>query len=513
MGPSPDAPGPPARGAAIRRLAGRTPVLVAAVAVVVGTAVRWWLHRGASPLVWNDTSEYLRAAGLPLSDVDRWAGPRGVLMPLVLSAASSDLRRFVTEQTLIAGLAWGSLAMAVASALRGRWRPWVGGGLVLAVSLTWPVAMWDEQVLTESLALSTLALAAAAALWAARGLTPLRAGALVATVTSWLVVRDSHVVPVVLAALGLAGWAVVRGGDRRRLALLTAGAAVSIAALVSLSAAHGDRERLPLEHVYAVRVLPYADRVAWFVEHGMPEDPALLDTPLVRGPGRASYTPLTVGPVGATWRAWVGDHGRATLVRYVLSHPGYVVSEPLHHPERVFNNRKGLDDYRPLARREVPGLAAVAYPPVPVTVTVAAAAAVLAWWRRVLGHATFVTGAVLVATSLPHALVVWHSDGMESARHLLVPGMQLRVGTLLLVVAGVMARRQGERPRPARRRSGTPPSGHDEPPTVARPGERRPATAPATGQERASPHTPQPAPRRRDDRPAPVARRRDGVEG
>src|SRR5690606_36864566 len=45
-----------------------------------------------------------------------------------------------------------------------------------------------------------------------------------------------------------------------------------------------------------------------------------------------------------------------------------------------------------------------------------------------------VTGAAGVALAAVHGLVAWHGDGMETARHLVVPALQLRVGVLLLAV-------------------------------------------------------------------------------
>ena len=36
--------------------------------------------------------------------------------------------------------------------------------------------------------------------------------------------------------------------------------------------------------------------------------------------------------------------------------------------------------------------------------------------------------------ALPHGAVAWHSDGMETARHLVVPALQLHLGVLLMVI-------------------------------------------------------------------------------
>ncbi|MGI8755019.1 MAG: hypothetical protein ACR2MB_04000 [Acidimicrobiales bacterium] len=429
---------------------GRTAVLVGATASLLVSASRWWVRNGADPLVWNDTADYLASAGTGWLAPERWYGLRPVLMPALLSAVGSDLESFVTVQTVAAAASWGLLAAAVASSLPRGWRPWVGGATVVAVGVTWPVAMWDQQVLTESLALSTLALVAAAAVWAAQGLDRRRAVALVVSVALWLAVRDSHVVPVAVAAVGLGAWALVRRPRRRRLTVLVAAYLGALAFLVAGAAQAGHRDRMPLEHVYAARVLPYAERVAWFHSHGMPEVPLLLAVPKATTPQGAVFTPLAPAPAYASWRSWLARSGRSTLARYALVHPGYLVGETQHSPERVFNNGEGLATYRPLQMRRVPAVGQVGYLPILAAVAGAAVTVSVADWRRTLTSAPFVAGAVLVTTALPHALVVWHSDAMESARHLLIPSIQARLGALLMVVGAVLA---GPSPQTTSRRT------------------------------------------------------------
>jgi hypothetical protein len=52
-----------------------------------------------------------------------------------------------------------------------------------------------------------------------------------------------------------------------------------------------------------------------------------------------------------------------------------------------------------------------------------------------------VVGAGSVALALPHALVSWHTDAMETARHLIVPALQLHLGALLMVLGVAGAHR------------------------------------------------------------------------
>lgn len=434
-------------------------VAVALVVAVAGGWARWWVRDGAAPLRWNDSIQYLGSAAEPWLSLDRWVGLRPVLMPAALSLVGRRLTTFVTLQTIVAAASWSLLAVAVASKLAPGWRRWLAAAAVLGLSLVWPLSMWDQQVLSESLALSAVTVTAAALIEAAQGLDRRRAVALVAAVTVLLAARDSHVVPVVVGAAALAAWALLRRPPRRRLALLTAGCLLALAFLVSGSARIGHRDSQPIEHLYAARVLPYPDRLSWFAAHGMPDAAKLRELPNAGNPGQAPWVLVKHQPELAGWRSWLLDHGRSIFTRYVMSHPGYVVNEPRRHPERVFNSGRGIGTYRPHRVKVVPGLASVFWPSVPVVLALAAAAAALAWRRRTHRSPLAVAGAVLVVTAAPHAFVVWHSDAMESARHLLIPGLQLRVGALLLLLAATLtgtgrwrparsSGRQPARPRP-----------------------------------------------------------------
>ncbi len=415
-----------------------TAVVIGAMATALGYVWRVWVRGSAPPLVWNDTADYLASASTPLWSADRLLGPRPVLMPLAISAVQHDLVRLVELHDAAAALAWGLLAGVVAGCFDRIGRQLLAACAVLALSLAWPISMWDQQVLTESLALTTFALLAAAGVWFARRPSGARGALLVGAASLWLLARDSHVVPVALLGIGLVvvGW--IGWVAPRRVIAITGAYLVAVAFLVAGSAQYGHRDRIPIEHVYEVRILPHPERVAWFAAHGMPQAQALGDLPVVIDPtGRdAPHTYVDPSP---TWSRWRAD-GRRALLAYAATHPGYVWSEPTRDPERVYNNGDGLATYRPLELNEVPFLATVAAPSVAVTLAAGLLALLVMGIRRVPWGPLATAGAVIVATSGPHALVVWHSDGMESARHLLVPTVQLRTGVLLLVLVAVLGR-------------------------------------------------------------------------
>ena len=232
------------------------------------------------------------------------------------------------------------------------------------------------------------------------------------------------------AGTGGSGW-------RRPLAALGA-AAVALGLLATRGADNGERQAFPTSNLYEVRVLPYPDRVRWFADHGMPQADVFLG-PDARTPSRQpGLAPVVyVGeddPELVEWNDWVADHGQAAFVRYVAAHPGYLVTEPLRVPERTFNNALGdREFYRALDHREVPLVDRLLDRPTTEVLVVAALAVGWAIGRRRVTP-PLVTGAVAVALAVPHGAVAWHSDGMETARHLMIPALQLHLGVVLLLV-------------------------------------------------------------------------------
>ena len=430
---------------------------VALVALVAATRV--WQIAGRGAVWWNDSEDFLAGARTGLFSLDRWAGPRTAAAPLILSLARFEPRMYVNWQAVIAAVCWGALAIAVWTLVAGRWARWAGALAVVAFSCTVPVTMWERSVLSESLAASTLALVVAAGLQLARGATGWRVAGVLAASALWLATRDSHASVALLGAAALGVGLVIaycRGIGRRdapsrgsfsRLVVLACGLFV-LGALAMAAASHGDRYAYPLRNVFEVRVLPYPDRVAWFADHGMPQadrfagPDALL--PVVSDLGQAPVTYVADDAASLQeWLAWVERDGRQAFAAWLATHPGYLVTEPLRDPERSFNNALGdRSFYSPIDQREVPLVSRLLVPSRAVALLVVGAVAVWATYRRQWASPVLLIGAVTVALAAPHGLVSWHSDGMETARHLVIPVLQLHLGALLMVTGtvGVLGR-------------------------------------------------------------------------
>jgi hypothetical protein len=432
--------------------------LVFVASMAVAAAVRTWQVIGREAVWWNDSADFLASARTGLFSVERWAGPRTVAAPLLLSLAQFEPRAYVLWQAAIAVACWAALAASVWTVMgEGRAR-WLGALAIVAFSCTVPVTMWERSVLSESLAASTLALTVAAALQLARGVTWLRVAAVLAASALWLTTRDSHASVVLVASLALgAGLAVTGWRNRHRrkdddaqardraegALILLACWLFTLGAVAWVSASHGDRYVYPLRNVFEARVLPYPDRVAWFADHGMPQAERFVGPdappPVVGGGGEAPVVYVADDePSLRRWLAWVASDGQRTFAAWVATHPAYLVTEPLRNPERTFNNALGdRTYYAPLDQRELPLLTDVLVPGRWVALAAVAVAAAWATRRRRWGSPLLLVGAATVALAVPHALVSWHSDGMETARHLMVPSLQLYLGALLMVLGAV----------------------------------------------------------------------------
>jgi hypothetical protein len=441
--------------------AGRGAVAAFVVALVVGAVVRAWQLAGRGPSVWNDSTDFLTSAESGWLSVELWAGSRTAAVPLLLKLVGGDWLAYVRVQMALSAACWAALASSVAVVTPPSRRGWARGvsvAAVVALSIAFPVAMWERSVLSETLGLATLALLAAATVQLARGVTGWRVAGVAVALALWLLTRDSHTSVALVAAGALGIWLLVAvrqglGTPRvRTLLAVLACCAGGLGLLAGASSSQGERHVLPLFNVYKTRILPYPDRVAWFADAGMPQSERFVG----RGALVASADPgeapmMHVGhedPEFSELVDWVAADGRTALVRWMVTHPTYVFGEPWRDPERTFNNAEGdRGSYAPDDMRTVPVVTELVVPSRPLALAVAAVVAVVGvrrrWWRS----PALVAGAAWVALAGPHALVAWHSDGMETARHLMVPVVQMHLGVVLMCVGAFAAALAESRPR------------------------------------------------------------------
>ncbi len=425
----------------------------------------WYLiaqARGGPVIIWNDSTAYAAVARGPLSSLALWAGQRPPLTPLLIKTVGSEAS-LPTVQAVIAALAWGILAWTVGRLVSAGWRRVAAVFVILAFASTVPITQWNRSALSESVSMSLLALVFAASIWCARRMSWPRIAGLVLVCAAFAAARDAQVWTV--AAIGLAvgidaAWLGLRRGRpgrhsphpdpeatrvnrvAARRAGVLAGCLLAVVVLTEWGTLSSHRTSEDVADVLFVRVFPFPDRVAWFAAHGMPEQTQIDQ--LAHADPAPAHQAKVVGfpptdPQFAALQHWITNQGPGTYLWWLVSHPWYVISEPLLRPERSYNFAQGnLSFYAPLDNPMRSPLTSVLWPPALELVVLAILAVVVGVLSGTWRLRAWRTVAVLSGIGVLAMLVAWHGDGQEVTRHAIEGFAQVRLGVWILVIVGLL---------------------------------------------------------------------------
>ena len=452
-------------GAAVRESLGRAlraPETWGYLLLLAGySALRSAWFADVPALSYRDSESYLRVAGEPLLSLDFWAGGRAWTVPLLYKLLPDTDAALTTGQLVLSLICWAALAGAVARCLRpAAWRV-VAFAAVLAFSMSFAIIRWDRLVLSESVSISLTALVVAA--WLELLRLPRRSavvGVLAASLL-WVFTRDTNGVLVLLTALPVLVW-VARPGrlGRRWAAALAAGLGAIFAANLAASGseeAQLRRNDRPMLHVVGRRVLIHPEQERFFRARGMPAPPPRVRR--YRKQLAAIGDTIPSDPATDRFLRWVRERGRATLARYLITHPRAALRPVVKYRKRLLSGVT-VGYLPPGARPLLPEpLASVVYPnrvrSVLSWLGIVGAAALVAALAG-LARPTWLVAVGVILLQLPHAMLVYHGDTLEIARHAVVMAIMLRLGILLLALLalGGVAERLAQARRPALRRRG-----------------------------------------------------------
>jgi hypothetical protein len=396
--------------------------------------------------VWPDAvfpkQGYLAVAGKGPSRPSFYFAFRPIGYPLFLWVLRRSALATVVAQTAL----YCAVVIALcATAFRFLQSRVIAAATALAfvgIALQAKYAMWNVQILSESLAIS-LGFASIAAWWRF-AVAPSRARARwgFAFVVAWLVVRDAHVLPatVVIVPVALAvAWLGKRLDARARRSLIVGAITVVIVAgysYSSQSASH--RAVLSFHDVVGIRVLPDAQLSRWFARHGMPLDDALRTRTAKSGLADDFY--LSKDPAFAKYRHWARGAGpRALVLSLVVEAPHYARLMNKDLPAVLAGNVQSYDTLGVYDRlpREIPfelggpttrrGLAIWL-----VLAGAGIAGALTLALRRKRGLGPVVFGATALLLTLVEAYTTWGGDPVELERHLI--GALSRLSVILVIV-------------------------------------------------------------------------------
>jgi hypothetical protein len=374
----------------------------------------------------TDTPTYERVAALALWNWRFYAGERGFTIPLFFKIFQTTESRAVA-QLVFSTIAWLVLAGVVARCIEAAWLRPIVFAVVLLVSLTTEVVLWDALLLSESVTFALMALLIAAWLLLVRSPRPLWAGAVLVLSLFWAFARDTNAY--VLLVVGVLVALTVYRPEHRRLKLVLALGCCAIFLLDYGSAQAGKRWLQPMVDIIDHRVLTTPGMERYFVAH--------------------RFDPNSNWPIGD----FVRNASQGVYADYLLGHPGYTLFAPFRgHQQALYStadNAASLIDpnlsiYNDNAsHRFLPlpsSLERIFFPRgIPVVLALLAIVAVFSGVVAGLAGWSFVwlVPMGILLTTYPHFLVAWHQSGVEVDRHALEAALLLRLGTFLLLLFAV----------------------------------------------------------------------------
>jgi hypothetical protein len=342
-------------------------------------------------------------------------------------------------------VAWGILAWTVGRLVGAGWPRVAAGFVVLGFATTLPVVLWNRSELSESLSLSLLALVVAGCIAVSRRPTWPRIAATVVACLGFAATRDAQVWTVGMLALVTLVYALSRLGAGRGLALRAGVLAVSLLGVVALcewGTLSSHRTTPDTADVLFVRIFPYPARVAWFAAHGMPQQHRIDQLAEATVAPQGGVAVVGIDPHDPAFRPferWLRADGDRTYLLWLVTHPGYVVTEPLQRPERAFNFARGdLLFYAPTTQTLRSPLTTLLWPPLLELLLLSAVSLYLGIVTEGWRDRTWWTVVVLTLIGVAAMLVAWHGDGQEVTRHTIEGFAQVRLGVWILFTVGLL---------------------------------------------------------------------------
>ncbi len=432
-----------------RAASGYLTLLANVVPLGVFAAFRLWQALLAPQGIWQDSFAYEASAANPILSWGFWAGSRPPLAPLLWKLTGTPTS-FVAVQTSLAVIAWGFLAVTVGGLAASSWRRLLATAAVLAFACTLTVTEWDWSVLSESLALASLAAIFAFSIRCVRSTGRLNVTGLLCAATAFALARDEDIWTVAL--IGILGLAVslvlaLRSrstgvpGETWILAALGA-ALVCVALVTEIPAVASQRDVTNITDNLVVRIFPYPSRVAWFAGHGMP-DAAQIDqvaSKTVTAPGTAPVVGIDSQTTEfAALDNWISADGPGTYALWLVEHPAFLFGAPFAEPPLTFNDADGdIGFYSAPDRISTSTLDRILFPAPFGELGTLAIALAFVWRRSAWRKEVWVLWA-LGAIGPVSMLLAWQGDGQEVTRHMVEGSVETRLAVLLFLLVAALA--------------------------------------------------------------------------
>ncbi len=429
-------------------------ISVGAIVVFVGVKAFYGLKSltgsgviGPRVIAGYDTDWYAAAASKSMFSSDFWTAVVPAGYPLLIKLAFENWRAVVGLQTAISIACWIYLARNLSGLFVSHVAQCVAVVAVMLTGISASFQIWDVALGTESLSLALLCglFGATCKALSTRGRSR-DVWVMVAWAAAASITRDSNAALLAPLAILALMWLGLRRSRPRRVVYFASVGVVLFAAVGSLAlSSSGRRWYWQMVDTVALRVVDNPRAEPYFAERGLPLSPAVLalhNDYFANGPDLYSRHPRF-----EAYQDWIAAHGRDTYYSFLASHPAWIVTRPVelrsHITSPGFGGQGRQFVYDIPIDDRTRKLGAIAFPEVDALryailgATLVGAAILLLRKKTRSPGVRWAAGVGLVA--VPHALIVYHGDALELARHAIGVTLQLQIVTIAVLAAVVDA--------------------------------------------------------------------------
>lgn len=445
--------------------------LVVAVLIGVSIGLKLLYLEIDDPHAMRDSASYAQTSELPLSSLDFWMGSRPFTIPLFLKLFHFTeanhrtiqlLRPLARFQTLFSLVSWAIFAFVLAQTMRRRWFKLAVFGLVLTISLSIQVSLWDAILLAESLSYSLLALMLAGwigmLVWLPRmpgdWMRWVWVGLVFLVTILYCFCRDSNsYFALVMTSIFTIGWLANRLlTPWRRYILCYAAGVILLFIAQYLTLGAGNRWQVFIYDHLAMRFLKDPEATQFFTTKGLPVTQALME--ITEMPGFVYQPLLDQSEQFQAVRDWVTCCSKQAYLQYLVATPLKTLTEPMINWRPLINS--SVQGYRnpkwgvhPLPRtlKQLSMVYFNQHGGVVVLFIILNLIGIVVYLRRQEQSAWLVLLAMAL-TALPMMYFIWLAEPMEVDRHAAQIALQLRLAGWLsvpLLLEALLDRRVGMR--------------------------------------------------------------------
>ena len=382
----------------------------------------------------GDTSDYFQIASISIFSSSFWLSVKPPVVPLILKVLGDNIFTISTYQLWFSILCWGLLSYVVTKALQFDFIKPIAFSLILAFSMSEEIIMWDYVILSDSFALSILALFMTSCLWTLLRWNAWRATLLIVLAIILAFTRDTYAYVLLMVAAGLFVLFIV---SKFKKEYLFVSAVFTLLFICSNALANaGLHWYTPLLNTIDIRILPNPEYLAYFEARGMPVSDALLERS--GQPHHAGYGEMILDERLETFRKWVRENGKSEYTRFIWFYKEdslqnvFTNMKPVFYPDLYFY---AATRFRPIIQDD--RIDELLYPNrfgfilFLASNLVAAALSVVAYYEK---QGTWILPLMLILLTYPQAFLIWNADASDMARHSMYHNVMMRLGVWILII-------------------------------------------------------------------------------